>query len=592
MRTNKNGIVATLLSLCFWMSTAIQGIAQPTSGLNYNAAMRAEWQRRTIAGPYRAYQDVGENTPGDWIRIQQQANTFKANPLKTTSTDVSDSQIWGGHPVGNISDATNPAFHGIGANAAGFVYVVTGDTSYGNAVKKSLLAQIAIPAADVSLFPLDPAAYKSNNRREQGFKESYWLTRILYAFDYTRDLYSPSEKSSMMAFFSRSAYYLSATFDDGLISFCFPNRLDGNYLNRLNYAGDLGKVSESPYQIYEKPSGPDDWGDNFFVVTHRNADGTLGNNIPILGPIWSNRASNKFEFIGLYGLMAGDQNLQMRAKRYFQEFIKYSLFANGLVAEYNRAGDYENPSQGLWYHWINVCDFVTLADAYARAGDFSFYTYQTSEGLHGTEGGPKSLKTMLEFVSRYVSQQNEHYHSTVSPANKIGMINPLGVQAHWDYVLALANAYYKDDYFYSIYTRKCATCFPYGKRSSTAARVPICWQGTSAEHAGFLFQFGKMESFTNFTVPGSPTIRITGNTSTINKAQTFVLVGQVSEYVTRWDWQKLEGPALNFKTRNQRLTINADAGSMTTTGQYRFLLRARTRTGATVSTIATITVVD
>ena len=173
MRTNNKGIFATLLSLCFWMATAIQGIAQPTSGLNYNAAMRAEWQRRTIAGPYRAYQDVGENTPGDWIRIQQQANTFKANPLKTTSTDVSDSQIWAGHPVANISDATNPAFQGIGANAAGFVYVVTGDTSYGNAVKKSLLAQIAIPAADVSLFPLDPAAYKSNNRREQGFKESY-----------------------------------------------------------------------------------------------------------------------------------------------------------------------------------------------------------------------------------------------------------------------------------------------------------------------------------------------------------------------------------------------------------------------------------
>src|SRR5580765_2202666 len=55
------------------------GSAATRLGLHVTDQELAIWQTRATSGPYKTAGDVSTNSPGDWTRINGNANTFRAN---------------------------------------------------------------------------------------------------------------------------------------------------------------------------------------------------------------------------------------------------------------------------------------------------------------------------------------------------------------------------------------------------------------------------------------------------------------------------------------------------------------------------------
>jgi hypothetical protein len=98
------------------------------------------WKQRATNGPYKNKGDVSTNSPGDWTRMLSRANAFVASPAADRfAGQVSASCV----PRAD----TFPDMHfalGDKLLNAGFVYLVTGATSYRDAVRTELLAQAGV----------------------------------------------------------------------------------------------------------------------------------------------------------------------------------------------------------------------------------------------------------------------------------------------------------------------------------------------------------------------------------------------------------------------------------------------------------------
>src|SRR5262249_19283522 len=146
------------------------------------------------------------------------------------------------------------------------------------------------------------------------------------------------------------------------------------------------------------------------------------------------------------------------AARIFKEYIRYDVFADGVVGHFKRwtTGD---PTLGMVYSLTAFGLMIQIADTNARNGDSSLYQYTTSEGLCGSQGGNKNLKFVLTELAKYIDHTYLRY-GTDQPANNgnasylIDSINNLtGNQWVFDNVLAQANVYYQDTHIQSIYKR-------------------------------------------------------------------------------------------------------------------------------------------
>jgi hypothetical protein len=139
-----------------------------------------------------------------------------------------------------------------------------------------------------------------------------------------------------------------------------------------------------------------------------------------------------------------------------------------------------------------------LADAFSRAGDNELYTYTTSEGYNTTEGGPKNLQAAIK--THLVMMQHTIVRYGTSSVADVGksmfIIDNIYEPKKWHHVgdtwiAPLANRYYKDNYFKSVYKRTATGTFPYP--NSPASSGVDAWMGDLGTFPGILFMFGDME---------------------------------------------------------------------------------------------------
>lgn len=485
-------------------------------GLHYTPQELAVWRQRAVSGPYKTAGDAGTNTPADWSRIQQFADDFRASPLDTGNTSAEALDIWTGYRYQYDSLGQYPIWQGIKMAAAGFKYLLSGDTSYGQAVRRTLLAQVRFThpvniGYNVATWPV-PSNGNVNPTNESGAKECVWLSRLLFSYDYTKDLFSPAEQDEIETYFRNSAWYFANRIHGVLVQ-NFPNRLQNNYTTKVYAAAPGGVIYWNP-PVYAPAQYPRHqvWGDGY-VYTHRNEDGSLGNKIPRIAYYYNNRVFEKMHFIGLCGLETGDTLLTWHAKQAAREFIRYSVFPDGTYGEYERNGDYGNPNQGAFqYGCINLQSIVMLADALARKGDFSIYQFSTTDGVHGTQvpagGQPKSLLTVLTRMASNALGSPGQYWGNVAPLNRIDINNENTNTTYtinhvtWDYLLASANKYYQSSYLKNVYLRRANGAVPYPTTNLTSAgKVWVPWSGTGAEYPGYLFMFGQMETTNAYDAP-------------------------------------------------------------------------------------------
>jgi hypothetical protein len=133
---------------------------------------------------------------------------------------------------------------------------------------------------------------------------------------------------------------------------------------------------------------------------------------------------------------------------------------------------------------------ITAVDHLARAGDMELYNYETSLGYYGWEGGPKSLRLVMQRYAKLTLGERgladgvSAYASTngnLSPDKRIGP----GATSILDTYLIPANLYYQDATVKKAYSR------PLPTRPKHADYDP--WGGDWGTYPGIRFMFGQLE---------------------------------------------------------------------------------------------------
>ena len=437
-------------------------------GLHVTASELAVWRQRAKAGPYRRPGDAQPNSPGDWERIVDNARQFLRQPA---------AERYVGYPGRGCvprSAEYDPARNGNRLRDAAFVFLLTGDTAHCNAVRTELLAQAAEPLTDFS----DTTRWCFLGDANPGFIITEWLTRLLFAYDYTKDAYLPPQRARLDQWFLDAARYFGRGLERNY-SRSFANRSGGDYaLTRYT----LGAQQRDPkeWMYYGSPAV------GFFARSYNNRNATIA------------------RFVGTAGVFLEDDLLKKTAKQWFFEWMRYGVYPGGDVADLHRGtANPREPERGLNYAFSTAQAMADLADVLARGGDNSLYDYQTSGGYFGTgssQGQPKSLRRVMKNTLNYLNGQHVRYATTRATHAKdtnflINGLDPFLPHSNvivYDTWFALPNLYYRDADIRANYCRQAPGTRPYPAYPRSAGPNPA-WSGVGSIYPGILFMFGKLE---------------------------------------------------------------------------------------------------
>jgi hypothetical protein len=422
------------------------------------------WRQRAATGPYKTKGDVSPNSPGDWNRIQKNATDFILDP---------SSERWDGQTTNScfVQRVHTPSRKkGVNVRDAAFYYLVTGNSSYRDAVKQALLAQAAVTGTHFE------------NRTRWCIKDhsnldvAAWIGRLLFAYDYIRNDISDGDRAKLDFWFLNAANWLEANVH-GKAAKRWPNRKSDSY-GASSMA--LGPAFANIY-----------YGAPVFYQWHL---------------AWGNITAVETRTFGLIGVMLNNTKLKNESKRWFKEAMRYIVWYKNTDniathGEYMRCclTSHSNfPTLGFGYVSSSLLSMTMLADALSRAGDNELYTYTTSEGYYTTEGGPKNLKAVIKTHLQMMQHAIVRYGT--SSAADLGtssfIIDNVYEPTKWHHVgdawvAPLANRFYKDSFFKAAYQRKAPGMPSYP--SSPASSAVDAWMGDLGTFPGVLFMFGDME---------------------------------------------------------------------------------------------------
>jgi len=364
------------------MLTKSSPVPLPTAGgVFYTPAELAVWRSRVSTGPFVKDGDYTSGSPGDWNRITANAK------LMTTTGEAA------------VTSATTLTAHGTLARDAAFYQLIKTDGTTTAAVKKYLLAQISNPVLD---FPTTLCFRDAAGATQDGwFFNASWLLRYIATYDFMRGNLTNAERLNIENFIRRNAYFLAAHNDWGL-AFVFPSRLTGNYTSVGASAAAKTAASIWLYKQFDTNSdckfdandSPTNYVDNSYIA----ANGTVGPKLSVLSQWYNNRRSTVAAAFGSAGVLLGDADLIASSKRYFMEWLTYSVWEDGSQGEYSRNGNYCIGGQGLIYSAFNEQGATLMARILARQGDRSMANFSTTAGMYGSESSSASKAKSLEMV--------------------------------------------------------------------------------------------------------------------------------------------------------------------------------------------------
>jgi hypothetical protein len=413
-------------------------------------------------GPYKSKGDVSENSPGDWDRIFRNANDFLNHPTKEIwKTDTTKECLKRSSPI--------PIYEGVKLKDAAFVYLITGDEKYLTSVKAILMEQALEPSTDFG----DSIRWcpKAIRDVEPGFFVAEWMTKLLFAYDYTKGNYSMNEKKILDDWFNKAAKFFMKDVNSDL-NLVFNNRDKGDYsLTSYSKVAKIGEIKS---------------------LSHDN-----GWKIPTLAYWYNNRRGSMIRYVAFAGVFFSNTKYITTSKQYVKEWLRFSVFPDGTVGEFARFEE-DFPDLGWAYATYVVSQAMEIADVLARHGDEELYKYKTSKGAFGTEGGNKTIlltiKNLLFYLDKTYTRRAAIHNTNYDP-----LIDGSLKERNWNTVndiwFAMGNVYYRNKYIKDNYLRKAKNRDPYPKPEKTATMGPhIPWSGLWAVYPGVLFMFGQMEN--------------------------------------------------------------------------------------------------
>jgi hypothetical protein len=454
----KSLMVMSVISLATWTFVAQSAQADTKLAIHATQAEVDIWKQRRTSGPYL----------DEWTRILSRANNFKSNSSKGFWLGNQLNTPWEGdmvrdgkqnpnyYPGGSSSSTNGSRTWAADIRDAGFVYLITGDTSYRDLVRTLLLKQAAASGTDFS----NSTKWRTNYiNQDKDFQITLWLREMTYAYSYVRSSLSSSDQATIDAFFLKAGKYWDLVVHNSSKK-RFPNRYQDDYSNPTGAGEDKGLTHYNGYRTYS------------------------------FGYSWDNKAAQHNAAVAGIAAMLNDATLLSHAKRFVKEWIKYNTYPDGTVWDQRRwQGD--SPQGGWSYAATVIGSNITATDHIARTGDTELYTYQTSEGVYGSAGGPKSLLKILQRLANLTLGKQFAYASTDSSLSSSERIDPDGespnriVHYVYDVALAQANVYYKDALLKSSYTR------PMDSNPSHGGYDPC--GGDWGNLPGARFMFGQME---------------------------------------------------------------------------------------------------
>lgn len=477
------------------------------AGLTYTTSELELWRYRRANGYTRPV-----NMPDTLAASQARALYYINNP----GTDYFD-----GDPY--LEDPTDMRY----IVAAAWEYLCDGNTNYGNPVHDHVVATVQEPSLDFSTFTTLAAG---------GDRITFaagWVSKLFYAFDWTRDLYSGAEIAMIQQwlfdaalFFQRSANErtlgLSMKFrsDNGkydtvaLMLADQANQIESHYYwvreTNLNYEfNGTATASINDYtpkavakrqHFYDNDTYADQaamladqanhvlgecytytgrsWGESYIykgvatgnisdykfqriwdvysyfdylspaLYTHYNAAGEPQNQIASFNAAYNNRTALWAWLLMLVGLEVDDEFMIDQAKLWHEESIMFGIYPDGESSEARRNGDYGYISQGtLSYAIIQLETHLRCADLlWKNKDDDSLFTFTTSAGIQGSEGGTKNVRLWIENVIEHCTSEVLRYYLSVDPANIIDPIETLNNRRFLpEMALAIGNKYFNND---------------------------------------------------------------------------------------------------------------------------------------------------
>lgn len=439
---------------------------QDSDHLHVTAEELAIWRERAANGPYRERGDASTNSPADWQRIVSRADEFLEDPAW---------RHWRGNTGSSCYERGDPAPHDEPAtnimNAA-FAYLVTEDTRYRNAARAELLSLASEPGLDFG----DTSKWCLGEIGDvgPGLDIANWFTMLLFAYDYLGEAsFDAVEHERLASWFLEAARYFQREVDHDL-AINFPGRLEDDY-----------ELSDRGWAYNEQGC----------TITH--FDGWTACS---LARFYNNRRAVAVRFFALTGIKFGDELLQDRAKRFVREWMTYSVYPDGTVGEFERWTE-RLPDLGWDYGAVTTGSIVTIADAFARRGDYELYEFTTADGLFGSASEPGNEKSLLKAIRNVQNHLLPDFHRYATRnANDVGDSSrridgkhpPLDWYSAADVVLVPANHYYEDEKIRAIYLRTAQGVDGYPEE--VAPRGPdVPWTGEWGIYPGVLFMFGGLE---------------------------------------------------------------------------------------------------
>ncbi len=438
------------------------GADNPRLGLHVTQMELEIWRERAKNGPYRAAGDVSQNSPGDWKRIEKNAEDFLTDPSASRWDGPSGTGcITSDQALGFIEEADRP-------RDAAFVDLVNGTHKYQETVSAFLIEHASDPRLDLG----DSSRWCPGQLKDSPFHIANWFTIMLFAYDYLEeDSLSPSEHALLRTWFLTAAEFMSAEVDRSL-DMLYVNRSEGDY--RLSAIASMSCGRVTHYDGWKTCS------------LHRH---------------YNNRRAAMVRFFGLAGIKFDVDALQEASKTFFREFITYSVFPDGMIGEYERWRS-DLPDLGWAYAAKALATLVTLADHFARIGDSSLYKFNTSAGALGTEGGVKSLRLAIDTLQALADGQLNYYGTDKADClSSKCRIDGINTATNWfglhDVMIAPANLYYQDDELRKGYMRDGVAGGQYPDKPAGVGPNPP-WMGDWGVYPGILFTWGQIEGVSTF----------------------------------------------------------------------------------------------
>ena len=460
-----NKVLVFVFSASALSSTLLGG------GLIWNDAHLAEWRDRAVNGPYKSAGDAFDPLiPAEWERIVTDKNTFEAAPTADRRAYWEDI-TWNGFAYKEHQKMVCAAFYAL----------VKEDSALATVVKDELMWHATRPGEDGVGMQISPTRYL---RTDGGnWWNGGWMLKILIAASFVEDAFSAGER----VIFNAWIHDWASAFD-----YSVHSELDGNFSNRYNRDYTSGLGGNATVGVYDKG------------YAYKDASGVLHNRIANLARQYNNRRAGIMQFVGLAGVFLNDATIIDHAKIYFEEWLRFSVYPDGSVGEFER--NYSgNVQQGLNYNGINLEAALSIAEALRISGDNGLYDYSTTAGLWNTEcttEPPKTLKLVVETYLDLIEHEKLWYRddSSIISTNLIDSTSETGIdigkQSMWENSFAtMGNRYWKSERIRLGYRRESTNSVAYSSPFfSPGSYTSLPWLGQQACWPSVLFMFADMEN--------------------------------------------------------------------------------------------------